>query len=84
VPPAIVPLALLALGVPAAVRAALGRPRGMLAAWVLSVAAVLAGQAVGELSGSRTGTVGEAHILFAGGGAALASLFVAVLERLRE
>ena len=79
-PPALVPLALVALGVPAAVRAAFGRPKGMLAAWVLSAAAVLAAQTVGEIGGWRTGTLGEAQVLFACAGAALASLAVVVLE----
>ena len=69
---------------PAAVRAALGRPKGMLAAWILSGAAVLTAQTVGEIGGWRTGTLGEAQVLFACAGAALASLAVAVLEGLRE
>ena len=79
-PPALVPLALVALGVPAAVRAALGRPRGMVGTWVLSAAAVLAAQTIGEIAGWRTGTLGEAQVLFACAGAALASLAVVVLE----
>ena len=79
-PPALVPLALVALGVPAAVRAAFGRPKGMLAAWVLSAAAVLAALTVGEIGGWRTGTLGEAQVLFACAGAAIASLAVVVLE----
>ena len=83
-PPALVPLVLVAIGVPAAARAAFGRPKGMPAAWVLSFAAVLAAQAAGEISGWRTGTLGEAQVLFAALGAALASLVVAVLEGLRE
>ena len=83
VPPALVPLMLVAIGVPAAVRAASGRPKGMAAAWVLSAALVLAGQALGEVGGSRAGTLGEAQILFACVGAALASVIVAVLEGLR-
>jgi hypothetical protein len=56
----------------------------MLGTWFLSAAAVLAAQAIGELIGWRTGTLGEAQVLFACGGAALASLTVAVLEGLRE
>jgi hypothetical protein len=79
-----VPLALVAVGVPAAVRAAFGRPKGMLAAWLLSAAAVLAAQALGEVAGWRTGTLGEAQVLFACCGAGLASVTVAVLEGLRE
>jgi hypothetical protein len=79
-----VPLALVAIGVPAALRAALGRPKGMVAAWVLSFAVALAAQAAGEIAGWRTGTLGEAQVLLAAIGAALASLVVAVLEGLRE
>ncbi|MHB8631143.1 MAG: hypothetical protein ACYC9W_04360 [Candidatus Limnocylindria bacterium] len=80
-PPALVPLVLVAIGVPAAVRAALGHPKSMLGAWILSAAAVLAAQALGEIGGWRTGTLGEAQVLFGCVGAALASLTVAVLER---
>jgi hypothetical protein len=83
-PPALVPLALVAVGVPAAIRAVLGRPKGMAAAWILSAAAVLAAQTLGEIAGWRTGTLGEAQVLFACTGAALASMVVAVLEGLRE
>jgi hypothetical protein len=83
VPPALVPLLLVAIGVPAAVRAASGRPKGMAAAWILSGAAVLAAQTLGEIAGWRAGTLGEAQVLFAVCGAALASVTVAVLEGLR-
>ncbi|HLZ47393.1 MAG TPA: hypothetical protein VKR80_01940 [Candidatus Limnocylindria bacterium] len=69
---------------PAAIRAALGRPRGMIAAWILSFAAVLAAQTVGEIAGSRAGTLGEAQVLLACAGAALAVLAVVVLESLRR
>jgi hypothetical protein len=55
----------------------------MLGCWIFSAAAVLAAQALGEIAGSRTGTLGEAQILFACCGAALASLTVAVLEGFR-
>jgi len=55
----------------------------MVGTWVLSAAAVLAAQTVGEIVGWRTGTLGEAQVLLACGGAALASLTVAVLEGLR-
>ena len=83
-PPALVPLALVAIGVPAAIRAALGRPRGMTAAWVLSLAAVLLAQALGEIGGWRTGTLGEAQVLLAAFGAALATVAVALREDFRE
>jgi len=56
----------------------------MLAAWVLSIAAALVAQAAGEIGGWRTGTLGEAQVLFAACGAALASVAVAILEDLRE
>ena len=74
----------MAIGVPAAMRAAFGRPKGILAAWVLSLAAALVAQAAGEIGGWRTGTLGEAQVLFAAVGAALASVAVALLEGLRE
>ena len=83
-PPALVPLALVVIGVPAAFRAAFGRPRGMPSAWVLALAAALIGQALGEIGGWRTGTLGEAQVLLAAVGAALATVTVASLEELRE
>ncbi|HEX9268452.1 MAG TPA: hypothetical protein VF998_01290 [Candidatus Limnocylindria bacterium] len=82
-PPALVPLALVAIGVPAGVRAAIGRPRGMAAAWLLSGAAVLVAQTLGELTGTRSGTLGEAQVLLAAIAAVFASLGVAALERIR-
>lgn len=56
----------------------------MLAAWALSLAAVLVAQALGEIAGSRAGTLGEAQVLLACVGAGLASLIVVATERLRE
>jgi hypothetical protein len=80
VPPALIPLALVALGVPAAIRAALGRPRSLGAAWVLAAAAVALAQAVGEIAGSRVGVLGDAQLLLAAVGAALAAFAVSVAE----
>jgi len=82
-PPALVPLLLIAIGVPAAVRAASGRPRALGSAWLLAGAAALAAQTVGELGGVRSGVLGEAQILLAAIGAGLASLTVAAVERFR-
>lgn len=82
-PPTLVPLLLIALGVPAALRATFRRPRAIGPAWLLAFAAVLAAQAVGELAGSRTGVLGEAQLLPAAIGASLATLTVAVRERFR-
>ena len=56
----------------------------MAAAWLLSCAAALAAQVLGEIGGWRTGTLGEAQVLIAAIGAALASTTVAVLEGLKE
>ena len=56
----------------------------MVAAWILSFAAALVAQVAGEIGGWRTGTLGEAQVLFAVLGAALASVAVVVLEGLRE
>jgi hypothetical protein len=55
----------------------------MVAAWVLSAAAVLTAQTLGEIAGWRTGTLGEAQVLMACCGAALAALTVAVIEGVR-
>jgi hypothetical protein len=79
-PPALVPLALVAFGVPAALRAALGRPRSLGRAWVLALAAVAVAQAAGELTGSRVGTLGDAQVLFAAVGALMAAIALSVAE----
>ncbi len=79
-PPALIPLALVAIGVPAAMRAALGRPRSLRAAWVLATAAVALAQAAGEISGSRLGVLGDAHLLLAAVAALIAAFAVSVAE----
>ncbi|CAN5202025.1 hypothetical protein BH18CHL2_BH18CHL2_10000 [soil metagenome] len=83
-PPALVALGLVAVAVPAALRAAAGRPRGLLTAWVACAAAVAVAQAVGELAGSRIGLLGDAQLLLAALGAALASAGVALAETRRR
>lgn len=80
-PPALVPLALVAIGVPAALRAALGWPRSLGPAWLLAITAVAIAQAAGELTGSRVGLLGDAQVLFAAIGALLACVGLAVAER---
>ena len=80
-PPAVVPLALVALGVPAALRALVGRPRALGAAWLAAVAGVAVAQAVGELTGSRVGMLGDAQLLFAAVAALLTSALLIVRER---
>ena len=79
-PPALIPLALVALGVPAALRATLGRPRSLGAAWVLAAAAVALAQAAGEISGSRLGVLGDAQLLLAAIAALVAAFAVSVAE----
>ena len=79
-PPALVPLALVAIGIPAALRAALGRPRSLGAAWLLALTAAAVAQAAGELTGSRIGVLGDAQILFASVGALLAAAGQSVAE----
>ncbi len=79
-PPALVPLALIAIGVPAALRAALGRPRSLGRAWVLALTGVAIAQAAGELTGTRIGVVGDAQVLFAALGAVLAATGLAIAE----
>ncbi len=81
VPPAVVPLLLVAIGVPAALRAATGRPRALGTAWLAAAAAVAVAQVIGELSGSRVGVLGDAQLLFAAIAAAVTSALLAVVER---
>lgn len=80
-PPAVVPLLLVAIGVPAAFRAAVGRPRALAVAWLAAAAAVALAQAAGELSGARIGVLGDAQLLLAAAAAALTSAALAVRER---
>jgi len=79
-PPALVPLALVAIGVPAALRAALGRPRSLGAAWILAAAAVALAQAAGEIVGARVGVLGDAQLLLAGLAALVAAFAVSLAE----
>ena len=79
-PPALVPLALVAIGVPAAFRAAFGRPRSLGRAWLLGLTAVAVAQAAGELTGSRVGVLGDAQLLFAVLAAALAAIALGLAE----
>ena len=80
-PPAVIPLALVAIGVPAALRAFLGRPRGLGTAWLAAVAGVALAQAIGELTGARIGVLGDAQLLFAAVGATITSALLIVRER---
>ncbi|MBI2774362.1 MAG: hypothetical protein HYX56_07720 [Chloroflexi bacterium] len=80
-PPAVVPLLLIAIGVPAAFRAALGRPRALGSAWLAAVAAAAVAQTIGEVSGSRIGVLGDAQLLYAAVAAAITSGLLALRER---
>ena len=79
-PPALIPLAIVAIGVPAALRAAVGRPRSLGAAWVLAFAGVALAQATGEIVGSRLGVLGDAQLLLAAVAAAIAAVAVSLAE----
>ena len=83
-PPAVIVVALVAIGVPAALKAVVGRPRGLAAAWLAALTAVAVAQSAGELAGSRIGVLGDAQLLFAAVGATLASLAVAAVETRRR
>ncbi len=80
-PPAIVPLFLVAIGVPAAFRAVIGRPHALASAWLAALAAVAVAQVAGELAGSRTGVLGDAQLLYAATAAAITSAALALAER---
>jgi hypothetical protein len=76
-----VPLLLIAIGVPAAFRALLGRPRALGTAWLAAAAAVAVAQVIGELAGSRVGVLGDAQLLYAAAAAAITSAALALMER---
>ena len=80
-PPAIVPLALVALGIPAAFRAILGRPRTLSSAWLAAAAAAAVAQVAGEILGLRFGVLGDAQLFLAAALCTLTSALVALLER---
>jgi hypothetical protein len=80
VPPAVVVLGLVAIGVPAGVRAAFGRPRALGHAWILAAAAAACAQALGELAGLTAGLLGDAQVLLAAVAALVAAAVVAVAE----
>lgn len=79
-PPAIVVLGLVAVGIPAGVRAAFGRPRSLGRAWLLAAAAAASAQVLGELAGASIGVLGDAQLLLAVIASALAAAIVAVAE----
>lgn len=80
-PPALVLLALVAIGVPSALRAAFGWPRFHLAAVGASAIAVLTAQALGELVRSRFAVIGDTQAGLALIGAIMACSLVAMVER---
>ncbi len=73
-------LGLVALGVPAGVRAAFGRPRSLGRAWLLAGALALAAQALGELSGVSLGLLGDTQLVLAVVAAGIAAVTVAIAE----
>jgi hypothetical protein len=79
-PPAIVVLGLVAIGVPAAVRAAFGRPRALGRSWLLAAALALVAQALGELAGVSLGVLGDAQLALAIVAAGIAAAIVGVAE----
>ncbi|HEY7623447.1 MAG TPA: hypothetical protein VIA63_00320 [Candidatus Limnocylindria bacterium] len=79
-PPAVVVLGLVALGVPAGARAAFGKPRSLVRAWLLAGALALGAQAVGELAGISLGVLGDAQLALAALAAGIAAAIVAIAE----
>ena len=79
-PPALIVLGLVAIGVPAGVRAVFGRPRALGRAILLAAAAAASAQALGELAGASVGVMGDAQLLLAAVGALVAAGIVAVAE----
>ncbi len=83
-PPALVILALVAIGVPSGVRALFGRPRSLLAGWVAGATAAVFAQSVGELAGWRGGTLGDAQLGLGVAAALVACLTLAAFEMVRR
>ncbi|MSQ37261.1 MAG: hypothetical protein EXR61_02965 [Chloroflexi bacterium] len=83
-PPAFAVIVIIGVGVPAAVRALVGRPRAIVASHVAAVTAALLAQVLAEVAGWRTGVLGDAQVLVSGLGALGAALAVALLERRPE
>lgn len=79
-PPALVLLALLAIGLPSALHAALGRPRFVLAATTASLVAAVVAQVVAERGGASLFVVGDAQLGAAALGSLLACGVVIVVE----
>ncbi len=79
-PPSIILLALVAIGVPSVARAVLGRPRLSLASTLASVLAVVLAQVAGELARWSLAVVGDTQI----GAALAASAFACVVVGLVE
>jgi hypothetical protein len=79
-PPAVVVLGLVAVGVPAGFRAVFGRPRSLGRAWLFAAALALAAQALGELSGVSLGVLGDTQLALAVVAAGIAAAIVAVAE----
>ena len=73
-------LGLVALGVPAGIRAAFGRQRSLGRAWLLAGALALAAQALGELSGVSLGVLGDTQLVLAVVAAGIAAATVAIAE----
>lgn len=79
-PPALVLLGLVSVGVPGALRAALGRPRFLVAAILASAVVSLAAQLVGEVLGLTVGVVGDAQVGLAAVASVAACGVVSVVE----
>jgi hypothetical protein len=79
-PPAVVVLSLVAIGVPAAFRAVFGWPLSLARAWLFAFALGLAAQALGELAGVSLGVLGDAQLALAVGAGAVAAVIVAIAE----
>ena len=80
-PPSFAVILIVAVGVPAAIRALWGRPRAIIATHIAAATAALLAQVVGEVAGWRTGVLGDAQLLVSGLAAVGAVFAVALLER---
>ncbi|HYY53768.1 MAG TPA: hypothetical protein VFA01_00175 [Candidatus Dormibacteraeota bacterium] len=79
-PPSLVLLGLLAIAIPTAARALVGRPRLLAAALLASAIGALIAQVAGELARSGIGVIGDTQLGLAAVASAFATAVVALVE----
>jgi membrane associated rhomboid family serine protease len=79
-PPSLLLLALIAIAIPTAARALLGRPRLLLAALGTSLVGAIVAQAAGELTRVGVGVIGDTQLAAAVAGSVVGTALVMLVE----